>query len=250
VFGLYEALNGSRRLLGAAITILATAGVIVSGTRGAWVACTVVILFVVLPQLSARRRVVALVTMAAVALAVYQVPGVAELVADRTGNAVSSGGAGRTDIWTVGLAIFEKSPIVGVGYANFPVAFTTQMILDTGVGWEWLAFTGRGPHNIVVGTAAELGVVGLVLLIGFLGPLLVRRGWGPDAATVQASLIGLMTAALFLDMLSVSKNVWLVIALAAGLSYLARVERGRLGGTSTHAATRPAALPPPSPDDG
>ncbi len=142
VFGLYEAVNGSRRLLGAAIAILATAGVLVSGTRGAWIACIVVILFVVLPQLSARRRVIALVAMAAVAVAVYQVPGVAELVAERSGNAVSSGGAGRTDIWTVGLAIFEKSPIVGVGYANFPVAFTTQVILDTGVGWEWLADPG------------------------------------------------------------------------------------------------------------
>ena len=250
VFGLDEALNGSRRLLGAAITILAAAGVLVSGTRGAWVACTVVILFVVLPQLSARRRVVVLVTMAAVAVAVYQVPAVAELVADRSGNALSSGGAGRTDIWTVGLAIFEKSPIVGVGYANFPVAFTTQMILDTGVGLKWLALPGRGPHNIIMGTAVELGVVGLLLLVGFLGPLVIRRGWGSNAATVQASLIGLLSAALFLDLLSVSKEVWLVIALAAGLSYLARLERQRLVGTSTHAATEPAARPPPSPDDG
>jgi hypothetical protein len=250
VFGLYEALNGSRRLLGAGITILTAAGIVVSGTRGAWVACTVVILLVVLPQLSARRRVVALVTMAVVAVAVYQVPGVAELVAERTGNAVSSGGAGRTDIWTVGVANFEKSPIVGVGYANFPVAFTTQAILDTGVGLKWLELTGRGPHNIIVGTAVELGVVGLVLLVGFLGPLIARRGWGPNAATVQAALMGLMTAALFLDILSNRKQVWLMIGLAAGLSYVARMERARLAGMSAHAATERPVLGSTSPEGG
>ena len=142
-----------------------------------WIACVVVILFVLLPQLSARRRVIVLAAIAAVAVAVYQVPGVAELIAERSGNAVSSGGAGRTDIWSVGLAIFEHSPVAGVGYANFPVAFTTQVIRDAGLGWNLLADPGRGSHNIIVATAVELGVVGLVLLVAFLGPLVVRRGW-------------------------------------------------------------------------
>ena len=73
---------------------------------------------------------------------------------------------------------------------------------------------------------------------------------GSDAATVQAALIGLLTTALFLDILSNRKQVWLVIALAAGLSYLARVERGRLAGTSMDAATDPPTLQPSSPEGG
>jgi hypothetical protein len=250
VFGLYEAVSGSRRLLGAGIAILASAGVLVSGTRGAWLACIVVVLFVLLPQLSARRRVIALVAIAVVGVAVYQLPGVAELIAERSGNAVSTGGAGRTDIWAVGLAIFEKSPLVGVGYANFPVAFTTQVIRDAGVGWQLLADPGRGSHNLIVGTAVELGVMGLVLLAAFLGPLVVRRGWGPEAAAVQAALIGLLTTALFLDILANRKQVWLVIALAAGLSYVARVERGRVADTSTHAAPESPVLASSSPETG
>ena len=164
-------------------------------------------------------------------------PGVADLIAERSGNALASGGAGRTDIWAVGATIFESRPIAGVGYANFPLAFTTQSIREAGFVVEGSAVPGRGSHNIIVATAVELGVVGLVLLVAFLGPLLLRRGWGRDAATVQAALIGLMTTALFLDILSNRKQVWLVIALAAGLSYVARVERARLGEMPAQLAT-------------
>ena len=81
---------------------------------------------------------------------------------------------------------------------------------------------GNAPHNLLVGTAVELGPFGLILLALFLGPLILRRGWGPEAATVQAALASLMVVALFLDILSNRKQVWLVIGLAAGLGYLAR----------------------------
>ena len=230
VFGLYEVINGNRRALGAAIALLTLAGVVVSGTRGAWVACIVVVLFVVLPQLSARRRLVAVAVIAAVVVVGYQVPGIADLVAERSGNAISSGGAGRTDIWTVGLTIFRSEPLTGVGYANFPVAFTTQVIREAGVGWEWLSLAGAGSHDVIVSTAAELGLVGLLLLALFVGPLAVRRGWGPDGATVQGALVALLSLAVFLDILANRKQVWLVIGLAAGLTYLARRERRAAAG--------------------
>jgi O-antigen ligase len=172
---------------------------------------------------------------------VYQVPGVAELVAERSGSAVSSGGAGRTDIWKVAITIFDSSPVMGVGYANFPIAFTTQIIREAGVGWEWLARSGTGSHNVIVATAVELGMVGLVLLGWFVGPLMLRRGWGTDARIVQAALIALFTSALFLDILANRKQVWLLIALAAGLAYLARMERPRASGVPAPGASPSAA---------
>lgn len=219
VFGLYEALNGRRRIAGAAIAFITTLGVVVSGTRGAWVAVVVVVLLVILPQLSVRRRVALVgMTLAITALAL-QVPGVSELIADRTGSALSTGGAGRTDIWSVGLTIYSSSPVLGVGYANFPVANTADIARATAVG-AWL--TGYGPHNLVVGTLVELGPIGLVLLALVLVPLMLRRGWGPDAPMIQAALVSLVTLALFLDILSNRKQVWLVIGIAAGLAFLAR----------------------------
>jgi hypothetical protein len=109
-----------------------------------------------------------------------------------------------------------------VGYANFPLAYTPEVMREAGV--TSYLHTGLGPHNVVVGTLAELGLVGLVLLGLFLVPLVVNRGWGPDAATVRASIASLLVVALFLDVVGNRKQVWLMIGLAAGLQYLARRE--------------------------
>lgn len=220
-FGLYELLDGHRRTAGGAIALISAAGIVVSGTRGAWLAVAVVALFVILPQLRPRRRVAAVVAMVALVIAVYQIPGVPDLVADRAGNALSTGGAGRSNIWSVAGTMYERAPVLGVGYANFPVAYTPEVVRASSVT-SYRLIEGLGPHNIVVGTLIELGPIGLLLLVLFLGPLVVRRGWGPDAATVQASLLSLLTLALFLDILANRKQIWLIIGLAAGLAYLAR----------------------------
>ncbi len=230
VFGLYEVINGDRRILGGAITLLTAAGVIVSGTRGAWVACVVVILLVILPGLTPRRRVGSVAIILIVVAIVYQLPGVAGLMAERTGNALSTGGAGRTEIWSVGLTIFTSAPLTGVGHANFPVAFTSEVIRASGVAYDRV---GSGSHNVLIATLGELGAIGLLLLGLFLGPLVLRRGWGPDAATVRAALASLLTAALFLDVLSNRKQVWLVIGLAAGLALLARAKQQKVSRRSS-----------------
>ena len=105
-------------------------------------------------------------------------PGVADFVSERAETAISSGGAGRTDIWAVGLEIVGSAPVSGVGLRQLPGRLHAggrpsggDHTSDTGAG--------RAPHNIVLSTLAELGPVGLVLLALFLGPLLLRRGWGP-----------------------------------------------------------------------
>ena len=200
------------------ITVLTAAGVLVSGTRGAWVAVVVVLLILVLPQLQPRRRIAAVVMALALGVALYQLPGVPDLLAERTGTVVSTGGAGRSDIWSVAGSIYASAPVLGVGYANFPVAYTPEMVRAANV--NTLVLSGRGPHNAVVGTLIELGPIGLILLVLAVGQLVVRRGWGRDAAMIQAALASLLTLALFLDIMSNRKQVWLVIGLAAGLRYL------------------------------
>jgi O-antigen ligase len=230
VFSFYQLMNGERRPLAGAIAAITTIGVVISGTRGAWVGAAVVIFQFVLPRFSAGRRIAAIVAMVAIGALVYQLPGVPRLLAERADTAISSGGAGRTDIWTVALKIFESNPGLGVGFANFPVAYTPEVIRATGVTSYSGQIVGKGPHDVVVGTLVELGPIGLLLLIGFLGPLIVRRGWGPDGAMVQAALASLATLALFLDILSNRKQVWLVIGVAAGLGYLARRTDKRASG--------------------
>ncbi len=218
-FGIYELLNGDRRILGGGIAFITALGVIVSGTRGAWMAVVIMMLLFVLPQLSTRRRVAAVAMTLVLAIVVYQVPGVPDLLAERTGSAVTTGGAGRTDIWSVAARIYQSAPVLGVGFANFPVAYTSDVVRASGIGF--VTGTGRGPHDLLIGTLVELGPIGLVLLLLFLIPLVLRRGWGPDAATVQAALASLLTLALFLDIVTNRKQVWLVVGLAAGLAFLA-----------------------------
>ena len=225
VFGLYEVINARQRLFGGAIAMLTIAGIVVSGTRGAWVALAVVVGLLIIPRLRPRRQLAAIATIVVVLALTLQLPGVGNLVDERAATAASSGGAGRMDIWQVGLTIYWTAPVVGVGYANFGVAYTADMISAADVAYAGARKEGRGSHSFIIGTLAELGVIGLVLLATFLLPLVLRPGWGPEAATVQAALVSLLTSALFLDIISNRKQVWLIIGLAAGLRYLAKSSR-------------------------
>ncbi len=220
IFGLFEALDGEQRLLGAAIALATSIAVIVSGTRGAWVSIAVVVAIFVLPRLTFRRQVGAIAMIAVICVVALQIPGVASLISDRAATAVVSGGAGRTDIWTVGVSIYESAPVLGVGYANFPVAYTGDAVRASGVSSGH--GVDRGPHNLVIGTMTELGAIGLFLLALFLLPLVLQRGWGPDAAMIQSGLASLLLLALFLDIVGNRKQVWLMIGIAAGLAYVRR----------------------------
>jgi O-antigen ligase len=232
VFGTLELRDRRLRPLGIMVASVTAAGILISGTRGAWLSVAVVMILLILPRFRFPQRLFALAAIVLVSAAALQIPGVAGFVAQRADSAISSGGAGRTDIWAVGIAIYESAPIAGVGFGNFPVAFTPEQILQSNLAAN--PGSARAPHSIVVGTLAELGWVGLILLALFLLPLILRSGWGPDAVVVQAALVSLLVAALFLDVLANRKQVWLLIGLAAGLAFLARRK-----GASTVQQSRP-----------
>jgi O-antigen ligase len=220
IFCTFELLHGRRPFLSLPVMLLSLGGIILSGTRGAWVGALAVLALFVFPALELRRKVAAVVLLLVVFGAVLQLPGVSNLITDRVATVGDSGGAGRTDIWRVGLVIFETSPVFGVGYANFPVAYTPQRVMEASVGFNQGAY--RAPHNLVISTSTELGLVGLVLLGLFLVPLVLRRGWGPDEKVVRAILAAFMVDGLFLDLFGNRKQVWLVIGIAVGLAFLAR----------------------------
>jgi O-antigen ligase len=246
-FGLSELISGPRRSLGGLVVFLTSLGIIVSGTRGAWFAVVAVLLLFVLPRFSAARRVGVIASIIVVLIVAYQIPGVAELLSDRASTALSTGGAGRADIWQVGLTIYRSSPLTGVGFANFPVAYTIDAVRAAGVAYPSAFVVGRGPHNLVIGTLVELGPIGLVLLAAFLAPLVLRRGWGPEARAVQMGLAALMGSALFLDILSNRKQVWLMIGIAAGLGVLARARGPRIARDASSAGDTSSAGEPRSP---
>jgi len=225
VFSLNELLRARLVPLSALAAAICTMGIVVSGTRGAWLSAIVVVVLFTLPRLRPLGRIAAVGIVALLLVLSFQLPGVSDLVSRRTATAVQSGGAGRTDIWTVAITIIGTSPVIGVGYGNFPVAFTPEQIAASDVG-AYLANdeSARGPHSILFGSLTELGVVGLVPLVLFLLPLVLRRGWGPEGSVVQTALISLLISSLFLDILN-RKQLWLIIGMAAGLVYLEHRKR-------------------------
>ena len=239
IFCIFELVQYRRVIIAGAIALASAVGILISGTRSAWVAAALVIVGFVLPQLRPGRRIAAVAIVLGLGVLALQLPGISAVVIERADIALSSGGAGRTDIWTVGLAIYEGAPLTGVGLANFPVAYTPELVRQSNVGvYSAVNPANRAPHNIVIGTLGELGPIGFFLLLLFVLPMIFRRGWGPDAAVVQAGVASLMITALFLDLLN-RKQLWLFFGLACGLAYLRNRQReGRL----TLAAVTPGAL--------
>ena len=108
IFGLHEALQGRRVLAAGLVTLLSTAAIALSGTRSVWLAATVVIFFLVLPRLGAPPGGLRARRPRPCSSARHSRSRASpSLVADRTETATSTGGAGRTDIWSVGLQIIE-----------------------------------------------------------------------------------------------------------------------------------------------
>ena len=209
-----------RSFLAAAIAVVTGTGIMLSGTRGVWLSAGFFVAAFVFPRIGAKYAAASLAMVAAVLVIVLTTPGVGEFIAFRAETALSSGGSGRTEIWTVGIAIIAESPLGGSGIGNFPAAFTPELIAQTDVNPE--IGTERGPHNLIVSTLGELGIIGGIALLLFIGPLVLRPGWGHHATAVQAGLASLVVSAMFLDIFGNRKPVWLLIGLAIGLAYLRR----------------------------
>jgi O-antigen ligase len=220
VFCANELLQGRRVVVTALISALTGGAILASGTRAAWVGAIVAVALFILPRLSFARALTAVWLAAALAVAALQFPALTTLIAERASIAISSGGAGRTDIWTVGTSIYESSPLTGVGIANFHVAYTPEIVRESDVGvYSAQNPAYRAPHNIAISTLAELGPIGVALLAAFLIPLLARAGWGPDAPVIQAIVASLVSTAFFLDIVN-RKQFWLFLAIACGLALL------------------------------
>lgn len=214
--------GGDRRLLAGIGCTFAGVAVLLSGTRSAWLAIAVALLFAVLPRMRPSQIVSLAIVVGSIALATAQLPGLSEVVTGRVGTAATSGGSGRLDIWAVGLAIIADHPLGGVGYGAFPAAFTADAIRSAAIpGLDVAVLTsGRGSHSILLGTAGELGLLGL-LALGWMVVDVLRpspRPWGP---VVQGMILAVLVQALFLDVVG-RKQVWLIFGLAFGLDYARR----------------------------
>jgi len=143
--------------------------------------------------------------------------------------------SGRMDIWRVAMAMVEDRPLQGQAYGGFADAFY-QYMLTAKVDPEFGRMHSRGnraAHNIYLGTLAELGIVGIVLLGAALlahwrglwrARLAALRRGDETTARLALALLGVFASVLIfgatIDLLG-TKATWIWLATMEAVTFIA-----------------------------
>lgn len=146
------------------------------------------------------------------------------------------GGSGRTELWSIAAQAFRLHPVGGIGAGNFTVREASYAVTTmTNLTKPYQEVTTlEVVHNTYLHVAAELGVVGLVLLLVLTGGSLVlgirsarslERAGDADTETLVRGLVigaaGMFTAFAFLTA-QYEKQLWIALGLLGAASALAR----------------------------
>ena len=106
----------------------------------------------------------------------------------------SSGGSGRWQFWQAAAKEFETEPVRGGGAGSYEAWWAQHPKID--------AYYIRDAHSLYLETLAELGVIGLLLVVGAIGSGLVAgvlrlRSRQDRDRSIVAGLIGLFAAYAF-----------------------------------------------------
>jgi O-antigen ligase len=129
------------------------------------------------------------------------------------------------DIWTVGLHGLQRYGLAGAGLESFPYVYGQYI----GYAPNYLGRELRGSHNIYLGMAVELGILGLILMIAafashFGAARRSSRTAGsesppPPLTPYEAACWGLLVAAFFQDIIwrKAFWLAWILLAIAVRL---------------------------------
>ncbi len=195
-----------RLLLVPSLALMLTA-VYFTASRGAALA---LVAMAIVAILASQRRVLWSVSLAIAVAGIIFIP---NELASRIATSRLMAGSGRIDIWRVALSIFKEHWALGTGFANFPAAYDRAFFSAFEQHFEsW----HRASHSLVVSTTTELGIVGAVVLgaalvtqYRSLGSIRVHARDLWTRTTFRAAFVGLLVAALFLDVLTF-KYSWLL----------------------------------------
>ncbi len=130
----------------------------------------------------------------------------------------------RYDAWTAAAELAVEKPLLGVGPGNFRFHYNEQTGRPVGTHNLYVA------HNAYLDMAAELGILGMVLFLLYLGMMMsrltvaARRGFGPPgyAYALRVSLLIAIVSAIF-----VSEQYYAPFWLLGGLATAVWAEGGR-----------------------
>jgi tetratricopeptide (TPR) repeat protein len=130
------------------------------------------------PRVVVRRGLAALVVAGLVALAVsHPIDRIREFsnANDVAGSSpgvganrlITSSGSGRYQFWDQAIAAFDSDPAIGIGAGNYELWWNQHHTIPV---------VTVDAHSLYLQTLAELGIIGLLVLLGFLGTVLYA-GW-------------------------------------------------------------------------
>ena len=231
--GLLGSRRPARALFALFCVVVLTTGIVMSLSREALLAAVLIVGVIV--WFSPRRMLGFGIGIPLVA----GIPLVFPAIGARMVEAFSSGGAGRTSIWHVGLLAWKSHPLFGWGAGGALDAYDRNYLAVYqfyNAGWT------RPPHNTPLHAMIELGLVGLIIMsLAYLATFRQFRGIARGdrlydlRVAFTASLIALGFVSLFIDLANY-KYLWIVLATVAQLSSVARARR---------LAARPVYEPPP-----
>jgi O-antigen ligase len=147
-----------------------------------------------------------------------------------------NGGTGREDVWKVGWRMVEAHPVEGVGAGNFHTSSIHYLLVQPGLlrRSDFIADTQKVAHNVYLQTWAELGAIGLALLLILVFAVL-RSGFRAIRAFERlgdlqmeilaraqvVAVIGLL-ASLFFSSDEYKKQLWLLLAMLPAMLAIAR----------------------------
>ncbi len=140
---------------------------------------------------------------------------------DRTSDLVTmrDRGSSRFDVWLVAAGIIADHPITGVGYAQFPSRYSQYRGKTPAIRRDTVAF--RDPHNTYFGVLAELGIIGLFLLLLIFWSA-CREEYIPDRSRAWFSDVAVVFLMVFSigGTLTHAKLLWVGLALASKARHL------------------------------
>ena len=229
--------GGLSRVIAAVYLVFGPVGVLLTGTRGAFLAGLVPLAMGPLARArQSARSILAVTVLLAVMItaAATIVPGSIWTRISTIQSEVMNGGnmSGRLQIWTRGTQAFMQRPFLGYGIAAFGPATGTR----------------DAPHNIALGVLVEQGIVGFLVFAALLLACAAKivRLPPPERKIWTALMLSWLIGALSLNF-EETKVTWLLFGLLAGLSSgLASTDRSHSSTAreDLNVARRPAVLRP------
>jgi O-antigen ligase len=217
---------GWHRGLALCLLPLSLVALLASGSRGPVLGGTAGLL-AVLVLLSRSRQTIVRILVVGVFLAfsftvaIKLVPSAASQRSISTITGTRSGLAsnGRDQLWSAGWNTFTAHPLLGVGTGSFATVARRDVCPGPGCRDKY-------PHNVLLETAAELGVGGLLAMIVVLVSAggLILRAWrrggreGDQAAIVFGLFVSATVTAMLTGDLTGDETIWLAGGIALGLA--------------------------------